>query len=205
MNRQGLSLSDLDHPPITRYAKFSQIWQTNHEIRITPHFQMFAKRCSAYSVFIYRRKKMSWRQGRKNWKWYLVLRRQNIPFEEALKRVNLEEFQSAVLLLNVPPAASVNRANLQSLAMALSFPSPGQKGQHAQGSLHFPQTLEELETTQRKQLREHGALRKRCQRGDRAIRRGEVQRMSLPGGKAPATGCTVWVLGFQNSIMKAKP
>ncbi|XP_063120105.1 centrosomal protein of 83 kDa isoform X6 [Rattus norvegicus] len=98
-----------------------------------------------------------------------VLNRQNVPFEEytrlqkRLKDIQRRhnEFRSLILVPNMPPAASVNPANFQSSAIVpgveLSFPPHLQEEQHQRELSLLRKRLEELETTQRKQLEELGS------------------------------------------------
>ncbi|XP_050995801.1 centrosomal protein of 83 kDa [Acomys russatus] len=98
-----------------------------------------------------------------------VLNRQNVPFEEytrlqkRLKDIQRRhnEFRSLILVPNMPPTASLNPANFQSLAsvpgMDLSFPPHMQEEQHQRELSLLRKRLEELETTQRKQLEELGS------------------------------------------------
>uniref|UniRef100_A0A2K6FNV4 Centrosomal protein 83 n=1 Tax=Propithecus coquereli TaxID=379532 RepID=A0A2K6FNV4_PROCO len=96
-----------------------------------------------------------------------VLNRQNVPFEEytrlqkRLKDIQRRhnEFRSLILVPNMPPTASINPASFQSSAMVLgmetSFPHM-QEEQHQRELSLLRKRLEELETTQRKQLEEFG-------------------------------------------------
>ncbi|XP_045409187.1 centrosomal protein of 83 kDa isoform X2 [Lemur catta] len=96
-----------------------------------------------------------------------VLNRQNVPFEEytrlqkRLKDIQRRhnEFRSLILVPNMPPTASINPASFQSSAMVLgmetSFPHM-QEEQHQRELSLLRKRLEELETTQRKQLEELG-------------------------------------------------
>nr|XP_034343560.1 centrosomal protein of 83 kDa isoform X3 [Arvicanthis niloticus] len=98
-----------------------------------------------------------------------VLNRQNVPFEEytrlqkRLKDIQRRhnEFRSLILVPNMPPAASVSPANFQSSAVVpgveLSFPPHLQEEQHQRELSLLRKRLEELETTQRKQLEELGS------------------------------------------------
>ncbi|XP_032767506.1 centrosomal protein of 83 kDa isoform X3 [Rattus rattus] len=98
-----------------------------------------------------------------------VLNRQNVPFEEytrlqkRLKDIQRRhnEFRSLILVPNMLPAASVNPANFQSSAIVpgveLSFPPHLQEEQHQRELSLLRKRLEELETTQRKQLEELGS------------------------------------------------
>ncbi|XP_077932541.1 centrosomal protein of 83 kDa isoform X2 [Halichoerus grypus] len=98
-----------------------------------------------------------------------VLNRQNVPFEEytrlqkRLKDIQRRhnEFRSLILVPNIPPAASVNPVSVQSSAMVpgtdLSFPPHMQEEQHQRELSLLRKRLEELETTQRKQLEELGS------------------------------------------------
>ncbi|XP_021543004.1 centrosomal protein of 83 kDa isoform X1 [Neomonachus schauinslandi] len=98
-----------------------------------------------------------------------VLNRQNVPFEEytrlqkRLKDIQRRhnEFRSLILVPNIPPTASVNPVSFQSLAMVpgmdLSFPPHMQEEQHQRELSLLRKRLEELETTQRKQLEELGS------------------------------------------------
>ncbi|XP_071465744.1 centrosomal protein of 83 kDa isoform X4 [Marmota flaviventris] len=98
-----------------------------------------------------------------------VLNRQNVPFEEytrlqkRLKDIQRRhnEFRSLILVPNMPPTASVNPVSMQSSAMVpgmeLSFPPHMQEEQHQRELSLLRKRLEELETTQRKQLEELGS------------------------------------------------
>ncbi|XP_077909132.1 centrosomal protein of 83 kDa isoform X4 [Ictidomys tridecemlineatus] len=98
-----------------------------------------------------------------------VLNRQNVPFEEytrlqkRLKDIQRRhnEFRSLILVPNMPPTASVNPVSIQSSAvvpgMELSFPPHMQEEQHQRELSLLRKRLEELETTQRKQLEELGS------------------------------------------------
>ncbi|KAG8513995.1 Centrosomal protein of 83 kDa [Galemys pyrenaicus] len=98
-----------------------------------------------------------------------VLNRQNVPFEEytrlqrRLKDIQRRhnEFRSLILVPNIPPTASINSVNLQSSTivpgMELSFPPHMQEEQHQRELSLLRKRLEELETTQRKQLEELGS------------------------------------------------
>ncbi|XP_027449875.1 centrosomal protein of 83 kDa isoform X2 [Zalophus californianus] len=98
-----------------------------------------------------------------------VLNRQNVPFEEytrlqkRLKDIQRRhnEFRSLILVPNIPPTASVNPVSFQSSAMVpgmdLSFPPHMQEEQHQRELSLLRKRLEELETTQRKQLEELGS------------------------------------------------
>jgi len=98
-----------------------------------------------------------------------VLNRQNVPFEEytrlqkRLKDIQRRhnEFRSLILVPNIPPTASVNPVSVQSSAMVpgtdLSFPPHMQEEQHQRELSLLRKRLEELETTQRKQLEELGS------------------------------------------------
>ncbi|XP_058427284.1 centrosomal protein of 83 kDa isoform X3 [Marmota monax] len=98
-----------------------------------------------------------------------VLNRQNVPFEEytrlqkRLKDIQRRhnEFRSLILVPNMPPIASVNPVSMQSSAMVpgmeLSFPPHMQEEQHQRELSLLRKRLEELETTQRKQLEELGS------------------------------------------------
>ncbi|XP_025737165.1 centrosomal protein of 83 kDa isoform X1 [Callorhinus ursinus] len=98
-----------------------------------------------------------------------VLNRQNVPFEEYTRlqkrlkdiRRRHNEFRSLILLPNIPPTASVNPVSFQSSAMVpgmdLSFPPHMQEEQHQRELSLLRKRLEELETTQRKQLEELGS------------------------------------------------
>uniref|UniRef100_A0A8C6D9I5 Centrosomal protein 83 n=1 Tax=Moschus moschiferus TaxID=68415 RepID=A0A8C6D9I5_MOSMO len=98
-----------------------------------------------------------------------VLNRQNVPFEEytrlqkRLKDIQRRhnEFRSLILVPNIPPPASVNPVSLQSPTvipgMELSFPPHMQEEQHQRELSLLRKRLEELETTQRKQLEELGS------------------------------------------------
>ncbi|XP_036997830.2 centrosomal protein of 83 kDa isoform X1 [Artibeus jamaicensis] len=97
-----------------------------------------------------------------------VLNRQNVPFEEytrlrkRLKDIQRRhnEFRSLILVPNIPPTASANPASFQSSAvvpgMELAFPPHMQEEQHQRELSLLRKRLEELETTQRKQLEELG-------------------------------------------------
>lgn len=98
-----------------------------------------------------------------------VLNRQNVPFEEytrlqkRLKDLQRRhnEFRSLILVPDLPPTASLHPANFQSSAvvpgMELSFPPHTQEEQHQRELSLLRKRLEELETTQRKQLEELGS------------------------------------------------
>ncbi|XP_035306583.1 centrosomal protein of 83 kDa isoform X2 [Cricetulus griseus] len=98
-----------------------------------------------------------------------VLNRQNVPFEEytrlqkRLKDIQRRhnEFRSLILVPDLPPTASLHPANFQSSAivpgMELSFPPHMQEEQHQREFSLLRKRLEELETTQRKQLEELGS------------------------------------------------
>uniref|UniRef100_A0A0P6JVZ1 Coiled-coil domain-containing protein 41 n=2 Tax=Heterocephalus glaber TaxID=10181 RepID=A0A0P6JVZ1_HETGA len=98
-----------------------------------------------------------------------VLNRQNVPFEEytrlqkRLKDIQRRhnEFRSLILVPNVPPTASMNPVSFQSSAMVpgmeLCFPPHMQEEQHQRELSLLHKRLEELETTQRKQLEELGS------------------------------------------------
>ncbi|XP_022351035.1 centrosomal protein of 83 kDa [Enhydra lutris kenyoni] len=98
-----------------------------------------------------------------------VLNRQNVPFEEytrlqkRLKDIQRRhnEFRSLILVPNIPPTASINPVTFQSSAMVpgmdLSFPPHMQEEQHQRELSLLRKRLEELETTQRKQLEELGS------------------------------------------------
>ncbi|XP_037701985.1 centrosomal protein of 83 kDa isoform X2 [Choloepus didactylus] len=98
-----------------------------------------------------------------------VLNRQNVPFEEytrlqkRLKDIQRRhnEFRSLILVPNVPPTASINPVSFQSSTfvpgMELSFPPHLQEEQHQRELSLLRKRLEELETTQRKQLEELGS------------------------------------------------
>lgn len=98
-----------------------------------------------------------------------VLNRQNVPFEEytrlqkRLKDIQRRhnEFRSLILVPNIPPTASINPVNLQSSTMVpgmeLAFPPHMQEEQHQRELSLLRKRLEELETTQRKQLEELGS------------------------------------------------
>uniref|UniRef100_A0A4W2FN57 Centrosomal protein 83 n=1 Tax=Bos indicus x Bos taurus TaxID=30522 RepID=A0A4W2FN57_BOBOX len=98
-----------------------------------------------------------------------VLNRQNVPFEEytrlqkRLKDIQRRhnEFRSLILVPNIPPSASINPVSLQSSTvipgMELSFPPHMQEEQHQRELSLLRKRLEELETTQRKQLEELGS------------------------------------------------
>ncbi|XP_069908806.1 centrosomal protein of 83 kDa isoform X1 [Oryctolagus cuniculus] len=99
-----------------------------------------------------------------------VLKRQNVPFEEytrlqkRLKDIQRRhnEFRSLILVPSMPPTASINPVSFQSSAMVpameLSFPPHMQEEQHQRELSLLRKRLEELETTQRKQLEELGSL-----------------------------------------------
>ncbi|XP_012630729.2 centrosomal protein of 83 kDa isoform X1 [Microcebus murinus] len=96
-----------------------------------------------------------------------ALNRQNVPFEEytrlqkRLKDIQRRhnEFRSLILVPNMPPTTSINPASFQSSAMVLGmetcFPHM-QEEQHQRELSLLRKRLEELETTQRKQLEELG-------------------------------------------------
>ena len=98
-----------------------------------------------------------------------VLNRQNVPFEEytrlqkRLKDIQRRhnEFRSLILVPNMPPTASISPANFQSAVTVpgaeLSFPPHLQEEQHQRELSLLRKRLEELETTQRKQLEELGS------------------------------------------------
>ncbi|XP_053440219.1 centrosomal protein of 83 kDa isoform X2 [Nycticebus coucang] len=98
-----------------------------------------------------------------------VLNRQNVPFEEytrlqkRLKDIQRRhnEFRSLILVPNMPPTASIHPVSFQSSAMVLgmesSFPPHLQEEQHQRELSLLRKRLEELETTQRKQLEEFGS------------------------------------------------
>ncbi|XP_064347660.1 centrosomal protein of 83 kDa isoform X2 [Camelus dromedarius] len=98
-----------------------------------------------------------------------VLNRQNVPFEEytrlqkRLKDIQRRhnEFRSLILVPNLPPTASINPVSFQSSTvipgMELSFPPHMQEEQHQRELSLLRKRLEELETTQRKQLEELGS------------------------------------------------
>lgn len=98
-----------------------------------------------------------------------VLNRQNVPFEEytrlqkRLKDIQRRhnEFRSLILVPDLPPPASLHPANFQSSAvvpgMELAFPPHMQEEQHQRELSLLRKRLEELETTQRKQLEELGS------------------------------------------------
>uniref|UniRef100_A0A8C0D1Z0 Centrosomal protein 83 n=1 Tax=Balaenoptera musculus TaxID=9771 RepID=A0A8C0D1Z0_BALMU len=97
-----------------------------------------------------------------------VLNRQNVPFEEytrlqkRLKDIQRRhnEFRSLILGPNIPSTASINPVSFQSPTvvpgMELSFPPHMQEEQHQRELSLLRKRLEELETTQRKQLEELG-------------------------------------------------
>ncbi|XP_062059103.1 centrosomal protein of 83 kDa isoform X2 [Lepus europaeus] len=99
-----------------------------------------------------------------------VLKRQNVPFEEytrlqkRLKDIQRRhnEFRSLILVPSMPPTAPINPVNFQASAMVpameLSFPPHMQEEQHQRELCLLRKRLEELETTQRKQLEELGSL-----------------------------------------------
>uniref|UniRef100_A0A8D0YIU8 Centrosomal protein 83 n=1 Tax=Sus scrofa TaxID=9823 RepID=A0A8D0YIU8_PIG len=98
-----------------------------------------------------------------------VLNRQNVPFEEytrlqkRLKDIQRRhnEFRSLILVPNIPPTASLNPVSFHSSnvipGMELSFPPHIQEEQHQRELSLLRKRLEELETTQRKQLEELGS------------------------------------------------
>ncbi|XP_029810767.1 centrosomal protein of 83 kDa isoform X1 [Suricata suricatta] len=98
-----------------------------------------------------------------------VLNRKNVPFEEytrlqkRLKDIQRRhnEFRSLILVPNIPPTASINPVSVQASAMVpgmdLSFPPHMQEEQHQRELSLLRKRLEELETTQRKQLEELGS------------------------------------------------
>ncbi|XP_006871872.1 PREDICTED: centrosomal protein of 83 kDa [Chrysochloris asiatica] len=98
-----------------------------------------------------------------------VLNRQNVPIEEytriqkRLKDIQRRhnEFRSLILVPNMPPTASIHPVSLQSSnmipGMELSFPPHLQEEQHQRELSLLRKRLEELETTQRKQLEELGS------------------------------------------------
>nr|XP_037852635.1 centrosomal protein of 83 kDa isoform X2 [Chlorocebus sabaeus] len=98
-----------------------------------------------------------------------VLNRQNVPFEDytrlqkRLKDIQRRhnEFRSLILVPNMPPTASINPVSFQSSAMVASmelpFPPHMQEEQHQRELSLLRKRLEELETTQRKQLEELGS------------------------------------------------
>ncbi|KAF4010154.1 hypothetical protein G4228_001802 [Cervus hanglu yarkandensis] len=99
----------------------------------------------------------------------LEVEKQNVPFEEytrlqkRLKDIQRRhnEFRSLILVPNIPPSASINPVSLQSSTvipgMELSFPPHMQEEQHQRELSLLRKRLEELETTQRKQLEELGS------------------------------------------------
>ncbi|XP_036920581.1 centrosomal protein of 83 kDa isoform X1 [Sturnira hondurensis] len=98
-----------------------------------------------------------------------VLNRQNVPFEEytrlrkRLKDIQRRhnEFRSLILVPNIPATASANPDSFQSSAVVpgreLAFPPHMQEEQHQRELSLLRKRLEELETTQRKQLEELGS------------------------------------------------
>ncbi|XP_050001533.1 centrosomal protein of 83 kDa isoform X2 [Alexandromys fortis] len=98
-----------------------------------------------------------------------VLNRQNVPFEEytrlqkRLKDIQRRhnEFRSLILVPDLPPAASLHPSSFQPSArvpgLELSFPPHVQEEQHQRELSLLRKRLEELETTQRKQLEELGS------------------------------------------------
>ncbi|XP_045149391.1 centrosomal protein of 83 kDa isoform X3 [Echinops telfairi] len=98
-----------------------------------------------------------------------VLNRQNVPFEEytriqkRLKDIQRRhnEFRSLILIPNVPPTTPLNPVSFQSSDMGpgveLSFPPHLQEEQHQKELSLLRKRLEELETTQRRQLEELGS------------------------------------------------
>lgn len=98
-----------------------------------------------------------------------VLNRQNVPFEEytrlrkRLKDIQRRhnEFRSLILVPNIPPPAPADPASFQSSAVVpgleLAFPAHMQEEQHQRELSLLRKRLEELETTQRKQLEELGS------------------------------------------------
>lgn len=98
-----------------------------------------------------------------------VLNRQNVPFEDytrlqkRLKDIQRRhnEFRSLILIPNIPPTSSINPVSFQSSAMVpgmeLAFPPHMQEEQHQKELSLLRKRLEELETTQRKQLEELGS------------------------------------------------
>ncbi|XP_011742988.2 centrosomal protein of 83 kDa isoform X1 [Macaca nemestrina] len=98
-----------------------------------------------------------------------VLNRQNVPFEDytrlqkRLKDIQRRhnEFRSLILVPNIPPTASINPVGFQSSAMVASmelpFPPHMQEEQHQRELSLLRKRLEELETTQRRQLEELGS------------------------------------------------
>lgn len=98
-----------------------------------------------------------------------VLNRQNVPFEDytrlqkRLKDIQRRhnEFRSLILVPNMPPTASINPVSFQSSAMVASmelpFPPHMQEEQHQRELSLLRKRLEELETTQRRQLEELGS------------------------------------------------
>ncbi|XP_070110593.1 centrosomal protein of 83 kDa isoform X2 [Equus przewalskii] len=98
-----------------------------------------------------------------------VLNRQSVPFEDytrlqkRLKDIQRRhnEFRSLILVPNIPPTASINPVSFQSSTMVpgmeLSFPPHMQEEQHQRELSLLRKRLEELETTQRKQLEELGS------------------------------------------------
>ncbi|XP_019516807.1 PREDICTED: centrosomal protein of 83 kDa [Hipposideros armiger] len=106
----------------------------------------------------------------KNRNTFFFFLRQNVPFEEytrlqkRLKDIQRRhnEFRSLILVPNIPPAAaSINPVSFQSSAVApgmeLGFLPHVQEEQHQRELSLLRKRLEELETTQRKQLEELGS------------------------------------------------
>ncbi|XP_008047657.2 centrosomal protein of 83 kDa [Carlito syrichta] len=98
-----------------------------------------------------------------------VLNRQNVPFEEytrlqkRLKDIQRRhnEFRSLILAPNIPTAAPLPPSGFPLSAMLpgleLAFPPHMQEEQHQRELSLLRKRLEELETTQRKQLEELGS------------------------------------------------
>ncbi|XP_023387337.1 centrosomal protein of 83 kDa isoform X2 [Pteropus vampyrus] len=98
-----------------------------------------------------------------------VLNRQHVPFEDytrlqkRLKDIQRRhnEFRSLILVPNIPPTSSINPVSFQSSTMVpgmeLAFPPHMQEEQHQRELSLLRKRLEELETTQRKQLEELGS------------------------------------------------
>ncbi|XP_060051528.1 centrosomal protein of 83 kDa [Erinaceus europaeus] len=98
-----------------------------------------------------------------------VLNRQNVPFEEytrlqkRLKDIQRRhnDFRSLILVPNMPPTVAINPVSFQPSTLVpgaeLSFPPHMQEEQHQRELSLLRKRLEELETTQRRQLEELGS------------------------------------------------
>ncbi|XP_068951274.1 centrosomal protein of 83 kDa [Petaurus breviceps papuanus] len=97
-----------------------------------------------------------------------VLNRQNVPYEDYTKlqkrlkdiQRRHNEFRTLILVPNMPPATSFNSVNLLSAPLPsgveTSFPPHLPEEEHQRELAVLRKRLEELETTQRKQLEELG-------------------------------------------------